>query len=63
MIETLQGLDLQNLGFSDIILLLLLGAEIIVNLTPSEKDNSVLDKVKKVIRLVFKDIRKKTKEN
>jgi hypothetical protein len=62
MLETLQGLDLQNLGFSDIVLLALLGAEIIVNLTPSEKDNSVLDKVKKVIRLVFKDVRKKTKE-
>jgi hypothetical protein len=62
MLETIQGLDFQNLGFSDIILLALLGAEIIVNLTPSEKDNSVLDKVKKVIRLVFKDIRKKTKE-
>lgn len=62
MLETIQGLDFQNLGFSDIILLALLGAEIIVNLTPSEKDNSVLDKVKKVIRVVFKDIRKKTKE-
>jgi len=59
-LDGLHGIDFKNLSISDIILMLILLGEVVTNLTPSEKDNSILNKIKLVIRAIpfLKDRRK-----
>ena len=47
----MENFDLTGLGvYADLILALLLVAEVIVRLTPSEEDNSVVNKIANLLR-------------
>lgn len=55
--QDLQGV-VGSLSFSEIIFYVLLFLEVVVNLTPSEKDNSLLLKVKKLLGFLFPNLKK-----
>ena len=63
-INGLHGIQFDNLSISDIVLIVLLVGEVVVNITPSEKDNSIFNKVKLIIRKIpfLKDRRKEQKK-
>ena len=47
-----------DLNWTEIIALLILIGEAIVSITPSEKDNSILLKIKKVLNFVIPNLKK-----
>jgi hypothetical protein len=53
-LQTLAG----SLSFSEIIFYVLIFLEVVVNMTPSEKDNSLFLKAKKVLGFIFPNIKK-----
>ena len=47
-----------DLSLTEIVAILILVAEAIVSITPSEKDNSILLKIKRVINLIIPNLKK-----
>lgn len=47
-----------DLSLTEIVAILILVGEAIVSITPSEKDNSILLKIKRVINLIIPNLKK-----
>lgn len=47
-----------DLSITEIVAILILVGEAIVSITPSEKDNSILLKIKRVINLIIPNLKK-----